>query len=351
MDDAVVDRKGFFLSIRFQILIPLTLLFAATFLLTYLWLKDYLTDFATRLLQDEVQVEIARYQDCLNGDQILDFITEPQYDESMGWPVGMSDPYHQELLNCVTMESQYGHVYSVIVYHSPEAGVLETVVNSWEITEPNRATHYGDPIPSALNYADFFQGLEQQTFAQIHFHYTNPQDSGAAAADLKGFAPIHNTDGKVVGGLAVSVAGTRGVINMLQIRNALIFAFLGSYLVLFVFFLFISSRTTAPLRTLSRTAEQVGEGQYEAIEITPRLFKDEVSTLTQVFTLMISKVQVRENELRQQVTELKIIIDADKRARQVREITESEFFTDLKTRASQLRSARSKSSEGPAPAE
>jgi DNA-binding protein H-NS len=65
---------------------------------------------------------------------------------------------------------------------------------------------------------------------------------------------------------------------------------------------------------------------------------DEISTLAEVFALMVSKVKQREESLKQQVTELKIEIDEVKRKKQVSEIVDSDFFHDLQTKARRLRS-------------
>jgi hypothetical protein len=55
---------------------------------------------------------------------------------------------------------------------------------------------------------------------------------------------------------------------------------------------------------------------------------------------MAQEVIVREQRLKQQVQELRIEVDNAKKARQVQEITESEFCQDLQQRASRLRSAQ-----------
>ena len=71
------------------------------------------------------------------------------------------------------------------------------------------------------------------------------------------------------------------------------------------------------------------------------LIKDEVSTLTAVFNPMISKVKVRENELKQQVANLRITIEPDKMKNEVEKITDSDFFQDIQTRAGAYRRHRS----------
>jgi len=61
---------------------------------------------------------------------------------------------------------------------------------------------------------------------------------------------------------------------------------------------------------------------------------------------MIDKVYEREQTLRKQVEELKIVIDESKRQKQVEEIVDSEFFHELKVKAEQMRSQQRKKKPG-----
>ena len=63
----------------------------------------------------------------------------------------------------------------------------------------------------------------------------------------------------------------------------------------------------------------------------------EISYLQQVFGQMAEEVLAREESLRKQVDDLKIIIDESRRSQQVAEITESEFFRELQGRAEAMR--------------
>jgi nitrate/nitrite-specific signal transduction histidine kinase len=58
------------------------------------------------------------------------------------------------------------------------------------------------------------------------------------------------------------------------------------------------------------------------------------------------RVEAREAELQAQITQLRIEVDEAKRARQVAEVTETEFFTQLQSQAKGLRSRRSSRGEG-----
>ena len=65
--------------------------------------------------------------------------------------------------------------------------------------------------------------------------------------------------------------------------------------------------------------------------------EDALGVLARRFTSMAREVQAREERLREEVRELRIEIDHVREARQVAEITETDFFRDLRSRADGLR--------------
>jgi CRP-like cAMP-binding protein len=67
---------------------------------------------------------------------------------------------------------------------------------------------------------------------------------------------------------------------------------------------------------------------------------DELGQLARVFQGMVRQVYMREQNLKRQVTELRIEIDEAKQAGQVAEITETEYFQELQKKARRLREER-----------
>jgi DNA repair ATPase RecN len=89
----------------------------------------------------------------------------------------------------------------------------------------------------------------------------------------------------------------------------------------------------------SSAAASVEAGVFEPealAEVAER--HDGLGQLARVFQRMVREVQAREQRLRQQVQELKIEIDEVKKARQVAEITETDYFQELQEKARKLRS-------------
>ena len=74
---------------------------------------------------------------------------------------------------------------------------------------------------------------------------------------------------------------------------------------------------------------------------------DELGQLALVFQEMARQVYAREQQLKQQVQQLRIEIDQERRAREVAEITESEYFQQLLGKADELRNrARADEEDG-----
>jgi methyl-accepting chemotaxis protein len=126
-----------------------------------------------------------------------------------------------------------------------------------------------------------------------------------------------------------------------QVRAVQIPAFIVSYGILLLVLFFTASAITRPLRALTRYAERVGHGDYAPTKIPNFPFiHDEITTLTEVFELMVSRVRERELVLQARVKELEIHIDETKKAKQVEEIVDSEFFSNLKDQVRDLKARK-----------
>jgi two-component system, cell cycle response regulator len=67
---------------------------------------------------------------------------------------------------------------------------------------------------------------------------------------------------------------------------------------------------------------------------------DALGGLARVFQTMAGEVQAREQALRREVQQMRIVIDGQQTARQVAEITESDYFQELQRKAGDLRTTR-----------
>lgn len=97
---------------------------------------------------------------------------------------------------------------------------------------------------------------------------------------------------------------------------------------------------------VTAAAAAVEAGVYEPESLNGVAARtDELGQLARIFQRMVREVYSREQRLKQQVAELRIEIDEAKKAQQVAEITETDYFKQLRKKANDLRGQRSDSSE------
>ncbi|MCB9149746.1 MAG: hypothetical protein H6641_13380 [Caldilineaceae bacterium] len=100
----------------------------------------------------------------------------------------------------------------------------------------------------------------------------------------------------------------------------------------------LARQVTRPLLIVAEAAAGVGEETFEDAQLVQVVERqDEIGLLARTVYKMAQDVQARAQHLRQQVQELRIEIDEAKRVRQVTEITETDYFQELRTRAQQMR--------------
>ena len=88
--------------------------------------------------------------------------------------------------------------------------------------------------------------------------------------------------------------------------------------------------------TGAAAALEAGTADLDALAVVAAR-DDALGVLARRFTSMAREVQAREERLREEVRELRIEIDHVREARQVAEITETDFFRDLRSRADGVR--------------
>ena len=95
-----------------------------------------------------------------------------------------------------------------------------------------------------------------------------------------------------------------------------------------------------PLTRLTAAARQLEKGEFDEAQlaaIRQRRFSDEVTVLADVFADMGRQVVRREKQLRTEIADLHIQIDTRRRQQQVDEITETDYFRNLRDTATKLR--------------
>ena len=102
----------------------------------------------------------------------------------------------------------------------------------------------------------------------------------------------------------------------------------------------LARQIAVPIQELIEAAHSVERGEFQPgfFESLLRVrSQDEIAHLAQVFHQMALRVWEREQQLRQEVQHLRIEIDEARTAKQVAEITETEYFRYLRQYASEMR--------------
>jgi sigma-B regulation protein RsbU (phosphoserine phosphatase) len=160
-------------------------------------------------------------------------------------------------------------------------------------------------------------------------------------ADVR--APAHATQAR----LAEQISRTSGEMDSrtsgVQASFMAVFAIL---LTLVIAATIVVSRTiTGPIQRVALAAGSLERGELNDAQIATlreQKGEDEVAALSRVFASMAAEVRAREQQLRMQIQALRVEIDESKRDREVAEVTESEFFRDLQSRARRRRQVSGK---------
>lgn len=101
-----------------------------------------------------------------------------------------------------------------------------------------------------------------------------------------------------------------------------------------------AQRVVVPIEALVEAAQALKDKSeaFDAESLVPVAKReDEFGQLARTFQAMGQQVVIREQTLKQEVQELRIEIDEAKKSRAVAEITDSEFFKELQSKASRMR--------------
>jgi methyl-accepting chemotaxis protein len=328
-----------YLSLRYKILLPLIVLGVLIFIASYFGARNYLRSTIYNIMEEDI-LSIRDYvSTCMDGDVLQALSSgDVQYNASAGWPRGMTDPRYWEQQACLDAVYDYNPRAEIYTYYAMDETTLAYGLDQWATLFPDESYEFGAVIDAETNNVeDLWFGLED-TYIYPELEYDEEVDVYYYAAA----APLQNSRGEVIGGLSIFLDAGWAVENLQTLSTNLLVIFIAIFALITVLVLVITRKTTSELTALKNASMRVADGDYTPITLKPHKLNDEVSTLAQLFNTMLDKVHTREETLQHEVEELKVQIDMEKRQKDVKEIVESEFFQDLKQRASEVRKQRSK---------
>jgi HAMP domain-containing protein len=331
------------LSLRLKLLLPLLALITVIFALSYIGIKRYISSTINNLLDEETASIIDFTTACLNVDE-LDALTtsDVQYDQSAGWPQGMTDPRYWEVQKCLEDVDGFNPRAELFTYYAVDDKTLAYGVDQWATLAPDASYPFREIVQQdgEDDYAAMLTGLKE-TYHYPELKYSKDDDVYYYAT----ITPLKNSAGKSVGALVISLDANWVTENLKRVSNILLSVFALIYALVALLVWAITRNATSQLTELKAAASRVADGNYTPISLKPQSLGDEVSTLAELFNIMLDKVRGREETLKQEVVELKIQIDMEKRSKDVKEIVDTEFFKELKERAANVRKQRQEEKE------
>jgi HAMP domain-containing protein len=321
------ERRARFVSLHVKLLIGFTVLFSVVFAIAFYWFYSFATDRAMRRIEEDMIDTLNGAIAGVNGDEFIALAREAEPRDD-----GLTDDprywQHLDWLETVHDIEPRANPYTYVEGEKPNETLF--IGDILVITNPDNSAAFRE---SYISKGPMFQGLTDFTL-HTEKPYTDKWGSWVSA-----YAPITNSKGEKVGAMGMDFRADYVFQVQQAIRDRVVIAFAITYTALFVLVFVISRSLTRPVIALTTAAEQVAEGDYDqnVSALYSGKLRDEVATLAQVFEMMISKVRQREESLKRQVQELRIEIDEAKKAKQVAEITETEYFQGLREHAARMR--------------
>jgi len=339
MAEKPTHKGTIYLSLRVKLLVGFTLLFSIVFAVVFYWFNLFAESMALGRIEEDLTDTLLAAAAGVDGDEFIDIYQEADANED-----GFSDDprFRKQIEWLDTVHRIEPRAWPFTYIKGDEEREVIFVNDVWIDYEPDKAARFRESyIP---NTYVMWNGLDKKTlYMEV---YSDPWGSW-----VSGYAPIKNSAGETVGALGVDFRADYVDQVKQAIRNSMVVAFLVTYLTLFVLVYLVSGALTRPIINLTRVAEHIGEGDYDQdlSGLSKGKFRDEISSLSEVFTIMVDKVYQREQKLRRQVQELRIEIDEVKQAKQVQEIVETDFFQELRTKAQTMRERSKRKKEGDTP--
>lgn len=308
------------LSIRWRLVLVFTLLFTVTFALSFLWFYNVSTALAIENLRTDLRHMATEAAAGIDAN----------IHNRLATTGDANDPGYQELTNAVqAVRAKYPKIKTInTLVRSDKADTLKYIVS---LDDPKTRPH-------------LLQAQKVLTYPQMLAAFDGPTADpdvtvNATGMWFSGYAPILDPQKKPVGIVAVRMNAQSVADVQNNIKSTTFTAFAAVYFVFLAAILFIAFAITRSLNRITGAAAALErDEEYDPARLAPAMRStDEVGTLARIFDKMAKEVRAREKRLRQEIADLRIEIDVNKRQRQVSEIADTDYFRDLQKKARELR--------------
>ena len=363
-----------FISIRLKLLVSFTVLFSGVFAIAFYWFYNFSTQRAMKRVFEDMnstalgtatQVDVNSLLDLYyDGEAPKDpnkIYDDPRYKKQLLWFRTVHEleprawPYTFVIVNRQEIEK------TDIIAMDPGDSLTLPPGERPSLLDPEAISQLPPDAPvstvfladlwvyyDASKAASFFEVSEASPEVLRAYQEGMPvdkplyDDQQFNSSWISTYVPLKNDIGKTVAILGVDFKAdyVRQVQN--AIKQRILIVFILTYVSVFILVYFLSNIFSKPICRLSQVAKEIGEGDYEhdLSVFYKRRLPDEITILADVFIMMANKVRQREESLKKQVAQLKIEIDHSRREKEVKQITETDFFQDLRSKALRLRERR-----------
>lgn len=186
--------------------------------------------------------------------------------------------------------------------------------------------------------------VESLDFPQLAEAMIGAKEPGSASyfsplenkSQIVGFAPLEVQPWVL--GISKPETAFAEPLNRLVWKNSLNLILVG--VIAAIVALVLARSIARPIRKLTKTAQSLEQGDFDFEHdqlLAISHSQDDIGQLVRVFMRMAQEVESREKQLKQKVQNLHIEVDRAKKARQVEEVTGTQYFQQLQQRAQQMR--------------
>lgn len=332
-----------FLGVRVQLRWKLLAAFAGAFTIVFvflaIWIFQYTTNTTTQRLQRQLEDSALGGARTLDGDAMAELIAtvpavpDPANPTGLGYP---DSPLYASLADeLYTINVLVPDANPYTYFLDPADGLLYFAVSAGFMVDPPTGVTYKVPVSAIVNAETYALMEDGLTTTVRQEPYTDDYGSW-----ISSYTPVYASDGTTpVGAIGVDYPMT----YVLEVQRGVqqqLYPVLGiAYVVLLALVLVLSTSLTRPLNRLTAATKRIAAGEYEldVQSMVRTRFPDEMYTLAEAVATMAAKVGARERSLTREVQRLKVEIDATRREEAVKEITESDFFSELTSKAADMR--------------
>jgi HAMP domain-containing protein len=338
-EQAQRSKHTFFIGSQVTLLLGFTLIFSLVFAGAFYWFYTFTENITTSRLRQELRNTVSAAASGVDADEFValardgvvradGYTDDPRYWKHVDWLVRISKT------------NPKAQVYSYIAGENPKEVVFIGSIGA-VVASPG-----GDPPPwgakfkehytsSGVGNANLLTGLD-------HLGVQVSPYKDQWGTWLSGYGPILNAKGEKVGAIGVDIPYDYVEEVHNRILDNVAGAFSVTYAILFALVYAVSLVLTRPIVTLTRIAAYIADGNYsqDLTSLTKGRFRNEVTSLADVFEMMMHKIREREQSLIHQVEELKIKIDEVRAQKEIGEIVDTEFFQSLREKVKKIRNDR-----------